>query len=152
MKRKITTAKSKYSISGCVQLEGSVPSRCCRYSTDGKIPPELILQLGSDKIMPSNTWTMDKQGSKRVEVVGVDDKHLIPAVICSSLVGDFLPVQVIYQGKAMRCHPRYEFPSDWGITHTPKHWSNEETMVRYVKSVIIPYVRHTWEGGGGGRL
>ena len=42
---------------------------------------------------------MDSQGSKRVEVAGVGDKWMITAVLTGSLVGDFLPVQVIYQGK-----------------------------------------------------
>ena len=38
-----------------------------------EIPPELVLNWDQTgiKIVPSNTWTMDQQGSKRVEVVGV---------------------------------------------------------------------------------
>ena len=30
--------------------------------------------------------------------------------------------------------------SDWDITHTPNHWSNEQTMVQYTKNIIMPYV------------
>ncbi len=93
--------------------------------------------------MPSSTWTMDAKGSKRVEIVGVDGKRLITAVFCGSLIGEFLPVQLIYSGKTNRCHPRYQFPLDWDITHTPKHWSNEGTMVRYVENIIVPYVAST---------
>ena len=37
-------------------------------------------------------------------------------------------------------HPHFKFPSDWDITHSPKHWSNEETMFQYIKAIIIPYV------------
>ena len=37
-------------------------------------------------------------------------------------------------------HPHFKFPSDLDITHSPKHWSNEETMFRYIKAIIIPYV------------
>ena len=73
------------------------------------------------KIVPSSTWTMDAEGSKRVEIAGVDGKRLITAMFCGSLAGDFLPVQVIYQGKTNRCHPRYQFRLDWYITHSPKH-------------------------------
>ena len=83
---------------------------------------------------------MDKQGVKRVEVAGANDKRLITAIYCGSLTGDFLPLQVIYQGKTPRCHPRFQFPSDWDITHAPKHWSTEETMVQYIHNIIIPYV------------
>ena len=64
---------------------------------------------------------MEKQGTKRVDLIGAGDKRLITAVFCGSLVGDFLPVQVIYAGKTARCHPRYKFPPDWDITHSPKH-------------------------------
>ena len=84
---------------------------------------------------------MEWQGSKQVEVVGVNDKCLTTAAFCGSLVGDFLPVQVIYQGKTTRYHPRYQFPPDWGITHVPKHWSNKETMIQYVEKIIIPYLQ-----------
>jgi hypothetical protein len=71
---------------------------------------------------------MDKKGIKRVEVAGASDKRLITAVFCGSATGDFLPVQVIYQGKTTSCHPKFEFPNNWHITHSPRHWSTEETM------------------------
>ena len=92
-----------------------------------EIPPELILNWDQTglKIVSSNTWTMEEQGSKRVDVAGANDKRQITAVFCGSLVGDFLPVQVIYQGKTPRRHPKFEFPPDWDIIHSPKHWSNE---------------------------
>ena len=112
-----------------------------------EIPAELILNWDQTgiKIVPSSTWTMERQGSKRVEAVGINDKRLITAVFCGSLVGDFLPIQVIYKGKTPRCHPHYQFPLDWDITHSPKHWSNEKTMLQYVKKVIIPYVERIRE-------
>lgn len=86
---------------------------------------------------------MDRQGVKRVEIGGANDKRLITAVFCGSLVGDFLPVQVIYQGKTDRCHPNYQFPPEWHITHSQKHWSNETTMMQYIEKIILPYIRST---------
>jgi len=62
---------------------------------------------------------MDQQGSKRVEVTGANDKRLITALFCGSLVGDFLLIQVIYQGKTPHCHPRYQFPPVWDIHILP---------------------------------
>ena len=44
---------------------------------------------------------MEKEGSKRVEIVGVDDKRQITAVFAGSLAGDFLPPQLIFT-KALR--------------------------------------------------
>ena len=86
---------------------------------------------------------MDRQGAKRVEIDGANDKRLITAVFCGSLVGDFLPVQVIYQGKTERCHPNFEFPPEWDIIHSQKHWSNEATMIQYIEKIIVPYIQST---------
>ena len=83
---------------------------------------------------------MEQRGARRVEMIGINDKRQITAVFCGNLLGDFLPVQLIYKGKTSRCHPQFAFPADWHITHSPKHWSNEETMIQYIENIIVPYV------------
>ena len=142
IKRKATTAKSKHSTANFMQLKHQFFTDVVTTVEMEEIPAELILNWDQTgiRIVPSSTWTMDAQGSRRVEAVGVNDKRLITAVFCGSLTGDFLPVQVIYQGKTDRCHPHFQFPTDWDITHSPKHWSNEQTMVQYVENIIVPYV------------
>ena len=40
----------------------------------------------------------------------------------------------------MRCHPKACFPEGWDIWHSDNHWSNEETMKRYIVNVIVPFV------------
>lgn len=107
------------------------------------IPKDLIINWDQTamKIVPSSSWTMEKKGTKRVEIVAADDKRQITAVFACSLSGTFLPMQIIYQGTTPRCLPKgVKFPADWHITYTANHWSNEETMVEYLKRVIIPYV------------
>jgi len=42
---------------------------------------------------------MAQKGSKRVEVFGIDDKRQITATFAASLSGNFLPIQLIYEGK-----------------------------------------------------
>ena len=64
---------------------------------------------------------MEKKGIKRVEIVAIDDKHQITAVLACTLDGIFLPVQMIFQGKTEKCHSRVSIPSDWHITHTDNH-------------------------------
>ena len=142
VKRKATTAKSKYTVEKFAEVKESFLNDVNATVDFEEIPPELILNWDQTgiRILPSSAWTMDKQGVKRVEVAGANDKRLITAIYCGSLTGDFLPLQVIYQGKTPRCHPRFQFPSDWDITHAPKHWSTEETMVQYIHNIIIPYV------------
>ena len=85
------------------------------------IPPELVFnwdQTGIN-IVPGSSWTMKVKGSKRVEIAGMNDKRQITAVFCGSLAGEFLPPQLIYQGKTSACLPRYQFPDDWHVTCTP---------------------------------
>ena len=52
--------------------------------------------------------------------------------ICGTMDGEFLCPQLIYQGKTKACLQKHQFPSGWHISHTPNHWSNEETMKEYV--------------------
>ena len=61
--------------------------------------------------------------------------------------GDFLPVQLVYQGKTPKCLPSIEFPKQWHLTYTPNHWCNEETMIQYIKRIFIPYVQNKKELG-----
>ena len=46
------------------------------------IPPQLVLnwdQTGLN-IVPSSSWTMDKKGSKTIELIGLKDKHQLFSV------------------------------------------------------------------------
>ena len=54
--------------------------------------------------------------------------------------GDFLPIQLVYQGKTVGCLPKYQFPSDWDITFSANHWYHESTMHQYIDKIIIPYL------------
>ena len=56
------------------------------------------------------------------------------------MAGDFLPPQVIYQGKTRKSLPTVEFPSDWHITFVENHWSNEKVMINYLEKILFPYV------------
>ena len=61
------------------------------------IPFDLIINWDQTGIhyVPVGSWTMEKEGSKRVEIIGVDDKRQITAVFAGFLTGDF---QLIYKG------------------------------------------------------
>ena len=142
VKRKGSTARSKESVSDFMERKKSFLQDVIATVEMEEIPFELILNWDQTgiKIVPSSNWTMELQGSKRVEITGIADKRQITAVLCGNIVGDFLPVQLIYQGRSHRCHPHYEFPDDWHITHSPRHWSTETTMLQYIENIILPYV------------
>lgn len=69
----------------------------------------------------------------------------ITAVLGCRLSGKMLAPQIIYQGKTDQCHPKFNFPENWHITHTENHWSNSETMTRHVENVILPYIESVRE-------
>ena len=58
------------------------------------------------------------------------------------MAGDFLPMQLIYEGKTPRCLPKdVEFPKEFDMTFTPNHWSNKEKSKQLLDNVIFPYLR-----------
>ncbi len=154
VRRKATTSKSKHKPLDFTELKKSFIDDVESVVTMEEIPPELILNWDQTGIhlVPASSWTMEQVGSKRVVISGVNDKRQITAIFCGSLTGDFLP---IYQGKTARCHPKFTFPPDWDFTHSPKHWSMEETMVQWRKRwyntskiIIVPYVQRLREDFG----
>ena len=106
------------------------------------IPNSLILNWDQTamKIVPTSLWMMEKKGTKRVDIAAADDKRQITGVFACSLAGDFLPLQLIYQGRSTGCLPKIPFPEGWHLTYSENHWSNEKTMLDYVNLIIIPYV------------
>ena len=107
-----------------------------------EIPKDLVINWDHTGIhyVPVGSWTMAKEGSKRVEITGIEDKRQITAVFAGTTSGKFLPPQVIYAGKTPRCLPSVEFPKDWDITYTPNHWANEATTERYIQKILLPYI------------
>ena len=108
-----------------------------------EVPPCLVINWDHTglKYVPVSSWTMAKEGSKKVPIAGVDDKRQITAVFAATMGGDFLPPQLIYQGKTTACLPSTRFPSNWHITFTATHWANEETTLSYIDKIILPYIK-----------
>ena len=109
------------------------------------IPPELVINYyhTAVKIVLSSNWTMEKKGTRCVEIAAVDDKRQITAVLICTLTVIFLPVQFIYEGKTEKYHPSVSFLSSLHIIHTDNHWANESTTLEYLCLIIIPYVEKT---------
>ena len=83
---------------------------------------------------------MELSGTKHVSIAGTEDKKEITALITVSATGEVIPPQLLYGGKTERCHPRFNFPNDWDVWHTPNHWSNEGTVLCYLDEVFVPYI------------
>ncbi len=107
-----------------------------------EIPDELILNWDQTALhlVPTGQWIMHHAGEKVVPITISDDKRQITAVLAATMVGEYLPPQLIYTGKTSRRHPKVTAPKGWDIWHSHNHWSNEETMKRYIEMIIIPFV------------
>jgi len=109
-----------------------------------KVHPSLVVNMDQTgaHLVPSDTHTFEVKAAKDVKVIGADDKRQITACIASSLHGDLLPLQLIFQGKTAACHPDVTPAATAArvhITHSENHWSNQETMQQYVREVLVPY-------------
>ena len=106
------------------------------------IPDELIINWDQTglPLVPTGEWTMHRAGEKIIPIANSDDKHQITAVLAASMAGEYLAPQLIFQGKTQRCHPPVAFPKGWDIWHSENHWSNEDTMQRYIEQIIIPFI------------
>ena len=51
-----------------------------------EIPPELVINFDQTGIryVPATLWTMEKEGAKRVEIIGKDDKRQVTAVLAGT--------------------------------------------------------------------
>jgi hypothetical protein len=110
-----------------------------------KVHPSLVVNMDQTGVhlAPVDSRTYSERGSKDVRVIGAEDKRQITACLASSLHGDLLPLQLIFQGKTDACHPAGTDSSQAAhvhITHSQNHWSNQETMREYITDVIVPYV------------
>lgn len=129
------------------ELKRDYLERITNLVTDYNIPDELIINWDQTGInlIPASRWTMEMTGAKQVGITGLNDKRQITAVLAVTLAGEMLPPQILYQGKTDAVHPKYNFPAEWDIFHTPSHWSTAESMSRYIDQVIVPYVMRTRE-------
>ena len=143
VKRRASTA-GKISAANFVQLKAQFLFDVRVIREMEEVPDDLIINWDQTGIhyVPVSNWTMQQEGSKRVEITGLDDKRQITAVFAGTAKGDFLPPQLIYQGKTPKCLPSVSFPPDWHITYSENHWSNEQTMLHYLENILFPYVDH----------
>uniref|UniRef100_A0A1X7TEK1 DDE-1 domain-containing protein n=1 Tax=Amphimedon queenslandica TaxID=400682 RepID=A0A1X7TEK1_AMPQE len=92
------------------------------------------------KIVPTGEWTMNLARDKIVPVGKSADKREITAVLAATATGKYLPPQLLFMGTTTKCHPVVQFSGGWDIWHSGNHWLNEDTMKRYLSTIIIPFI------------
>jgi hypothetical protein len=95
-------------------------------------------------LVPSSSYTYEREGSSSVAVIGAEDKRQITVCLASSMNGDLLPLQLIFQGKTPRCLPSAtpaSIAAQVHLTYSDNHWSSQATMQQYISEVIMPYAQ-----------
>ena len=138
--RKAATKKPKFTSANFEELKTQFLIDFKAVVTLEDVPEDMIVNWDRTaiKCIPLFNWTMAQEGSNWVKVVGIEGKRQITATFAVSLSSSFLPVQMVYDGKTSKCHPPINFPKGWHATHTPTHWCNEDTMVEYIITIIVP--------------
>lgn len=90
--------------------------------------------------------TMAARDASSVPIKGLTDTRNITLTFVVTLSGEFLPMQVIYQGKTTASQPRgFNFPRGFVIYKSPKHYCNEDETLTLIDKVIVPYVERKRE-------
>ena len=86
--------------------------------------------------------TLNEKGAKSVPLQENGKQKQITGTFAVSMTGDFLPMQLIYEGKTPRCLPKdVEFPKEFDVTFTLNHWSNEGKSKQLLDNVTFPYLK-----------
>ena len=106
-------SKAKVDVSQFQQLKEEFLLEIKNIVNMDEIPAELVINFDQTALnyVPASYWIMEREGSKRVEIIAKDDKRQLTAVFAGSLSEDFLPLQLIYEGKTDRSLPQFQFPS-----------------------------------------
>jgi hypothetical protein len=106
-----------------------------------KVHPSLVVNMDQTGVhlAPADSRTYELKGAKEVSVICAEDKRQITACVASSLDGDLLPLQLIFQGKTDACHPSTTDAARKAhvhLTHSENHWSNQATMQQWIAAII----------------
>ena len=109
-----------------------------------KTPEDLIINIDQTPLpyVCTGKRTYHTCGASSVPLVGKGKKKQITGTFTITMSGQFLPMQLIYQGTTDWCIPKgVEFPHDWNVTYTAAHWSKESKAIQHLQTVVFPYVK-----------
>ena len=88
------------------------------------------LEQTPTKFAPGSKSTFAKAGCNSVLEGGASDKRMITATSAITLSGQFLPIQLICEGKTSKSLPRVEFPESFKCFQSLKVLTQNTTIIR----------------------
>ena len=122
-KRKGTTGKIEPSKQFLLKEKLTFQWRIASILAEHDFPKELILNLDQTPLsyISPGKYTFNPKDAKTVPIKGIDDKRQITVTFTVSVTGKFLLIQLIYEGKTLRCLPRFDFSADFN-PYLPTGW------------------------------
>ena len=84
---------------------------------------------------------MEKKWTRNAPISEIDDKRSITATFSITMENKFLPMQLIYKGKTSQSLPKIHFPNGFSLSANLKHYSNETESLKFLKDIILSYVK-----------
>ena len=97
--------------------------------------------MNFDWAPPVSNSTLAKKRSKYVSITGDTVKESITATFGITYSNKFLPLQLIYKGKAQRSFTRVNFPQSFLLSVNMKHFSNMQESMKLLDEIIMLYVK-----------
>ena len=114
VKTRYATAKREINSVLYKELTFSWQRKIANAIFEHKIQKEIILSFDKTAIgfTALNKSTFTGKGVHSVPIANIDDKRQITATFCVNIIGDFLPVQLIYEGFTDKCNTQHALKID----------------------------------------
>ena len=102
------------------------------------IPASLAININQTplKYAPVSSRKMAAQNSKHVHVAEFTYKQAIAGTFDITLSANFLPMQLIYDGKTAQSFPKFKFLETLTSSVNPKHFTNTEEPLKLLEEII----------------
>ena len=141
-KRKSSTGKIELSKQFLLEEKLTFQKKISGVIFEYDIPKELIINLDQTPL------SYVSPGKYTFTIKGIDDKRQITTTFAISMSGEFLPIQVIFEGKTKRCLPKYTFPACFDATFSENHCSNTEKYISFFNKIVFPHFKNVRKAKG----
>ena len=81
---------------------------------------------------------MTKKGSTSLPIRGLSDKRSTTVTFIITPNRIFLPMQLIYGGRAVQSLPKFGLPEGFSLSANLKHCSNNAESIKIIKEIMVP--------------
>ena len=138
-----TTGKVKIPLGAQKEAELKFLHKTVNIVEKHQIPPSVTINFDQtpSKYMQVLSTTMRQKGESNVPIAGISDKRIIAAMFYFTLDNEFLPMQLMYQGKTSLSLPKVEFSDGFSLSVNENHYSSENEGLKFIEEIILPYIR-----------